>query len=274
MGSYEPCRNEDGSRSGLSPATRIERPGLPTRWSLPISPSLRLWVRRLPESMASSPTPIPSRHRTPTRSPRALQLPRPPKRPESSTTSGSTLPNVEVLSGGRYHVPHFTNKATVNDAVEDAGFARCTFVEPPFYYQNLDSPMYPTAPGPDGTPTWSVPMRWDARGIHMGDITEFGNLVAGVFERPESVGDGRRLSFAGDLVSWDDIVATLNSQGHDLAYIQGTDDPWGIRDMFAYFEDHTYFGPGAEPRIDAARSATTTPFTDFATWAKSNMAGS
>ena len=191
----------------------------------------------------------------------------------------STLPNVEVLSGGRYHVPHFTNKATVNDAVEDAGFARCTFVEPPFYYQNLDSPMYPTAPGPDGTPTWSVPMRSDARGIQMGDITEFGNLVAGVFERPESVGDGRRLSFAGDLVSWDDIVATLNSQGHDLAYIQGTDDPWGIRDMFAYFEDHTYFGPGAEPRIDAARSATTrsattTPFTDFATWAKSNMAGS
>ncbi len=183
----------------------------------------------------------------------------------------STLPNVERISDGAYNVPHFSNKAKVNEAVENAGFRYHTFVEPPFYFQNLNSPMYPTNPGPDGTPTWSVPMQSDVRGIHIGDITELGNVVSGVFEQPDTVGNGRYLSLSGDLMSWDDIVATLVSQGHDLVYSQATEDPWGIRDMFAYFEAHTYFGPDAEKKIANARAVTTKPFTDFATWAKANM---
>lgn len=183
----------------------------------------------------------------------------------------STLPNVAEISEGRYNVPHFSNKANVNEVVKDAGFRYFTFVEPPFYFQNLNSPMYPRIPGPDGTPTWSVPMQADARGVHIGDITELGNVVAGAFEQSDRVGDGRYLSLSGDLMSWDDIVATLVSQGHDLAYSQATDDPWGLRDMFAYFEEQTYFGPDAEEKIVAAREVTTKPFTDFATWAKTNM---
>ena len=72
-------------------------------------------------------------------------------------------------------------------------------------------------------------------------------------------------------MSWDEIVATLVSQGHDLAYSQATEDPWGIRDMFAYFEAHTYFGPDAGEKIANAKAVSTKPFTDFATWAKINM---
>jgi uncharacterized protein YbjT (DUF2867 family) len=183
----------------------------------------------------------------------------------------STLPNVAEISGGEYTVPHFTNKARVNPVVENAGFRSFTFVEPPFYYQNLDSPMYPAPPGPDGTPTWSVPMKADARGIHMGDITELGNVVAGAFEQPDAVGSGQYLSLAGDLLSWNDIVATLISQGHDLAFAETSEDPWGVRDMFAYFEAHTYFGPDAEGKIAAARDVSTKPFTDFTIWAATNM---
>ncbi len=72
-------------------------------------------------------------------------------------------------------------------------------------------------------------------------------------------------------MSWDDIVATLVSQGHDLGYSQATEHPWGIRDRFAYFETETYFGPDAEQKIANAKAMTTKPFTDFATWAKTNM---
>lgn len=183
----------------------------------------------------------------------------------------STLPNVEEISGGTYNVPHFSNKAKVNDVVKNAGFRYFTFVEPSFYFQNLNSPMYPTNPGLDGTPTWSVPMQPDVRGIHMGDITELGNVIAGALEQPTTVGDGQYLSVSGDLMSWDDIVATLVSQGHDLAFSRATEDPWGIRDMFAYFEEHTYFGPDAELKIAGAADVSTKPFTDFATWAKTNM---
>ncbi len=183
----------------------------------------------------------------------------------------STLPNVAEISNGAFNVAHFTNKAKVDKIVEAAGFKWFTFVEPPFYYQNLAGPMYVPQPGPNGTPTWSVPMRPDARGIHMGDITELGNVVAGAFEHPDEVGRGQHLSLAGGLMSWNDIVDTLRSQGHNLAYSQVEDDPWGIRDMFGYFEEYTYFGPDADNKIALAKQVSTKPFTDFATWAKIHM---
>ena len=186
----------------------------------------------------------------------------------------STLPNVDEISEHELTVAHFTNKARVNAVVEKAGFDWFTFVEPAFYYQNLASPMYPREPGPEGVPTWTQPMRSDARGMHIGDINELGNVVAGAFENREEVGSGQYLSLAGDLVSWDDLVATLRSQGHNLAYTQATDDPWGLRDMFAYFEQYTYMGPDADEKIARAAAVSTKPFTDFATWAKANMPAS
>src|SRR6476646_8242520 len=35
----------------------------------------------------------------------------------------STLPDVEAISGGKLHVPHFTGKAKVDRIVKEAGFA-------------------------------------------------------------------------------------------------------------------------------------------------------
>ena len=40
----------------------------------------------------------------------------------------STLPNVEAISGGKLHVPHFTDKAKIDRIVSEAGFTRHTFV--------------------------------------------------------------------------------------------------------------------------------------------------
>src|SRR5438477_9299844 len=55
----------------------------------------------------------------------------------------STLPDVEAISGGKFHVPHFTSKAKVDPIVQDAGFANYTFVIAPFFYQNLAGAMAP-----------------------------------------------------------------------------------------------------------------------------------
>src|SRR6201998_2819035 len=49
----------------------------------------------------------------------------------------STLPDVEAISGGKFHVPHFTGKAKVDRVVKEAGFAHHTFVIAPMYYQGL-----------------------------------------------------------------------------------------------------------------------------------------
>ncbi|MGI9528546.1 MAG: NmrA family NAD(P)-binding protein [Acidimicrobiia bacterium] len=184
----------------------------------------------------------------------------------------STLPNVAEISDNEFVVPHFTNKARVNAAVENEGFRSHTFVEPPFYFQNLTSPMYQKIPGPDGTPSWTLPAAPAAGGMHMGDINEFGNLAVGAFESPERAGNGDYLSMAGDLLSWDDIIATLRHQGHDIGYVEATEDPYFLRDMFSYMAKYTYFGPEAEAKIAAADAVTTTPFTSLENWAATNMA--
>jgi len=51
----------------------------------------------------------------------------------------STLPDVENLTGGRRSVLHFSGKAHVDAVVRSAGFARHTFVEAPFYFQNFST---------------------------------------------------------------------------------------------------------------------------------------
>src|ERR1700674_5239366 len=43
----------------------------------------------------------------------------------------STLPDVEAISGGKLHVPHFTGKAKVDRIVKEAGFANHTFAIAP-----------------------------------------------------------------------------------------------------------------------------------------------
>ena len=55
----------------------------------------------------------------------------------------STLPDVEAISKGKLHVPHFTGKAKVDQLVREAGFANHTFVIAPFYYQNLIGVLAP-----------------------------------------------------------------------------------------------------------------------------------
>ncbi len=191
----------------------------------------------------------------------------------------STLPSVAEISGGNFQVPHFTNKAQVDGVVQAEGFDYFTFVEPPFYFQNLVSPMYAKHAGPDGTPTWGLPMRRDSRSIHMGDITELGYLVAGAFEQPEQAGAGQHLSLAGDLLSWDDVIAVLRRQGHNIAFEEVPAEVWdgqspyaaGTREMFSYFDAHTYFGPDASRKVALANAITVKPFTNFDAWAAANM---
>lgn len=198
----------------------------------------------------------------------------------------STLPDVESISGGEFVVPHFTQKAKVDAFVRDAGFTFHTFVQPPFYYQNLTGAMAP-GPLPDGRTGWLIPIASNARVIHAGDIDDLGNVVAGAFERPDEVGDGQYLSLAAEQLSFDDIVSVLNEQGHRLAVQTVSGDAYtawlkdaGMSDarlrdemlaMFRYWERYTYMGPDADGKIALARKIATGPFTDFATWARQHM---
>src|SRR6266849_6790731 len=96
----------------------------------------------------------------------------------------STLPNVEAISGGKFDVPHFTGKAKIDRIVKEAGFAYHAFVIAPFFYQNLVGVSAPQKQA-DGSVGWALPLYPDVRCLHMGDIRELGNIVAGAFAHPD-----------------------------------------------------------------------------------------
>jgi uncharacterized protein YbjT (DUF2867 family) len=191
----------------------------------------------------------------------------------------STLPNVETISSGRIDVPHFTAKAQVERTVSDAGFAYHTFVIAPFYYQNLQGVMAPQKQA-DGALGWALPLDPERRVIHMGDITELGRIVAGAFAQPQLAGRGEHLPLVGDFLSFNEVLATLNRQGHKFSFKQVPREVFAgwfpgaadIAAMLAYFEAHTYLGSDSREAIALANKVAGFQPTKFAAWAKTNFA--
>jgi len=190
----------------------------------------------------------------------------------------STLSDVESLTGGRLKVVHFTGKARVDAVVRSARFARHTFVQAPFYFQNFLTVMAPQ-PLPNGGRGWAVPMDPALRVIHAGDVNEVGRTVAAAFGARDELPDGSVLAVCGGMYSWNDFANTLNALGHDLKAVQVPADVYDrsyhgaheARETFQYFAEHTYFGPQREARIAAANALVPGGFTSFADWARVHM---
>src|SRR6266436_3286524 len=190
----------------------------------------------------------------------------------------STLPNVEAISGGKLHVPHFTGKAKVDRIVKEAGFPNHTFVIAPFYYQNLAGAMAPQQQA-DGSMGWALPLDPSVRCIHMGDIRELGAIVAGAFAHPDQAGHGEYLPLVGDFMSFSEIVDVLNRQGHNFSFTQVPADVFAtlfpgaaeIAAMFSYFQAHTYLGSDSSDRIALANKIAGRQPTKFTTWAQVNF---
>ena len=190
----------------------------------------------------------------------------------------STLPNVEAISAGRNRVPHFTNKAKIDDVVRRANFANHTFVIASFYYQNLVGPLAPQKQE-DGTLTWTLPIDPTIRGIHVGDPTELGPIVAGAFSHPDEAGNGEYLPIVGDLVSFNDIISTLGQQGHRVAFNQVPAEVFAgffpgaeeFAAMFKHFEDDTYLGSPMKEEIALANKLAGRTPTSFEKWAREHF---
>jgi uncharacterized protein YbjT (DUF2867 family) len=189
----------------------------------------------------------------------------------------STLPNVEAISGGKFNVPHFTGKAKIDRVVKDGGFENYSFVIAPFYYQNLAGAIAPHKQA-DGSMSWALPLDPTLRVIHMGDINELGNIVAGAFAHPDEAGNGQYLPLVGDFLSFNEIVETLNRQGHNFSYQQSPKESFAgafpgaaeIAEMFSYWEAHTYLGSDSSDLIALANKVAGREPTRFSTWAGEN----
>jgi uncharacterized protein YbjT (DUF2867 family) len=190
----------------------------------------------------------------------------------------STLPNVEAISGGKFNVPHFTGKAKIDLIVNEAGFAYHTFVIAPFYYQNLVAALAPQKQA-NGSWGWALPLDPNVRCIHMGDIRELGNIVAGAFAHPDESGNGEYLPLVGDFMSFNGIVETLNRQGHTFTFNQVSPEVFAtlfpgaaeIAETFKYFQAHTYLGSDSSDRIALANTIAGGPPSTLSTWARVNF---
>jgi len=190
----------------------------------------------------------------------------------------STLPDVEGISGGKFHVPHFTGKAKVDRIVKEAGFAHHTFVIAPMYYQGLVGVVAPQKQA-DGSLGWALPLDATVRGLHMGDITQIGDIVAGAFAHPDQAGHGEYLPLVGDFMSFNEIVDTLNRQGHNFSFKQVPKEVYAglfpgaaeIVESFSYFQAHTYLGSDSRDQIALANKIAGRQPTKFSAWAQVNF---
>jgi uncharacterized protein YbjT (DUF2867 family) len=190
----------------------------------------------------------------------------------------STLPDVEEISGGKLHVPHFTGKAKVDRIVKEAGFANHTFVIAPFYYQNLIGVLAPQKQT-DESVGWALPLDPSVRSIHMGDITELGDIVAGAFAHPDQAGHGEYLPLVGDFLSFNEIIDMLDRQRHNFSFNQVPKEVFAglfpgaaeIAEMFGYFQAHTYLGSDSRDQIALADKIAGRQPTKLSAWAQVNF---
>jgi uncharacterized protein YbjT (DUF2867 family) len=185
----------------------------------------------------------------------------------------STLPDVEAISKGAFEVPHFSGKSKADDLIKSAGFRYTTFVQPPFYYQNLIGMLGPQA-RPDGTTGWTLPIDPTKKAIHMSDINDLGKVVAGAFAQPERVGNGHYLALATELNSFNDIIEAYKANGESYSFSQVPVEVFStffegaseLAEMFGYFEKYTYMGPDSESRIELAKAIATGKFVTLREW--------
>jgi uncharacterized protein YbjT (DUF2867 family) len=190
----------------------------------------------------------------------------------------STLPDVEAISGGKFHVPHFTGKAKIDRIVREAGFPHHTFVIAPGYYQNFVGTLAAHKQA-DGSLGWALPLDPDVRCLHMGDIRELGNIVAGAFAHPDEAGNGEYLPLVGDFLTFNEIVEILNRKGHNFSYKRIPKEAFAasfpgaaeIAEMISYWQTHTYLGSDSSDRIALANKIAGRQPTEFSTWAWLNF---
>jgi uncharacterized protein YbjT (DUF2867 family) len=160
----------------------------------------------------------------------------------------SSLPNVAKISNNKYHVPHFTDKAIVAEYAQEKGLF-CTFVAPAFYYQNFATFFPPK--NENGTMIFSMPMP-ESKKLTAFDVADTGAAVVTALNNPQEWKD-KFIALAGDHMHPQDYISTYTKvTGIPAKYVAVPTDVWAkypfpgakeVAEMFAWFNEFTYFGP-------------------------------
>jgi uncharacterized protein YbjT (DUF2867 family) len=110
-------------------------------------------------------------------------------------------------------IPHFDNKARVEDSVRGAGFPSYVIFRPVFFMENLTSPWFLNGD------TIYAAMRPDLK-LQMIAVDDIGKYVARGFTNADTL-NRREIDLAGDEATMPDVAMALSSGlGRNISYVQ------------------------------------------------------
>ena len=127
----------------------------------------------------------------------------------------SSLENVEEITGGKKWVPHFTDKAKVEEYIRTLPVTS-SFIYLAFFYTNLVEYFPPRIDG--DTLIFAVYLPGDFRAPFVDPLTATGPAVLEIFSKPDQYG-GKSLPVIGDVISPKEMVETFGRvTGKKAAY--------------------------------------------------------
>jgi uncharacterized protein YbjT (DUF2867 family) len=117
----------------------------------------------------------------------------------------STLENVEKVTGGKKHVPHFTEKARVADYIRSLPVLH-SFVMPAYFYTNFLEYYVPRVEG--GKLLMPIYLPEDFRAPFVDPVSATGPAVLELLSNPRLY-SGKTLPLVGDIISPREMVATF-----------------------------------------------------------------
>jgi len=167
----------------------------------------------------------------------------------------SSLPNVDQISKGKYHVPHFAQKARVEEYIKGLqnsskpAFKYASFFGPGFYYQNFLT-FFPPAKDGDNL-VFTIP---ETSNLSLFDVRDSGAVVSAMLRDPTGT-NGKFISACTFTDSPQKIVEIIKKscgQGGDKIKLNlvkredyahcGREGAEEMAEMFGWFDEFTYYG--------------------------------
>jgi len=156
----------------------------------------------------------------------------------------SVLDDVEKISGGRISVPHFTEKARVEELWRKSGIASA-FVGLGCYLENFGTFFNPKAAS-DGVMEFHAPMRHDAA-VGWVSVGDTGLVVRTLFENPKEWA-GKSVDLSSGYWTWSQIAEIWGRvNGKPARYVKLPYEVFKtfagaeITNMFQYFSEYGIF---------------------------------
>lgn len=113
-------------------------------------------------------------------------------------------------------IPHFDNKARVEETIRGLGFPSYTIIRPVFFMENLTSPWFKPAIDEGAL---AIGMQPDTR-LQMIAVEDIGFFGLQAFENPEAM-NGREMDIAGDALTGPEAAGVLSEvSGREISFQQ------------------------------------------------------